>query len=315
MIDTEVSTSASQVRTTAQLVGSWLQLWNGDAGQADALVADGFRLHAAMMDGGDGSAVDSAASLVAWITQTRAAFPDLTFSIQVGPIVDGDLIALRWSASGTYAGGVPGAAAPLGTRIAFTGTDVLRVAGGRLAEYWVNSDTLLLMTQLQVGAPAPAAPPVPAGPARRRPAYLRPTNAVVRLLSRLGVSTGVIKVLTVPGRTSGLPRSTPVSPLRLDGRRFVLAPMPEGDWARNARAAGRGTLTDGRRTEDVVLRELDATGEAGLRRRLMTAFPAAVPDGVRFFKALDLVTSADPAQFAAVADRVTAFELLPVPTA
>ncbi|NIZ91168.1 DUF385 domain-containing protein [Kineosporiaceae bacterium B12] len=169
------------------------------------------------------------------------------------------------------------------------------------------------MTQLQVGAPA--APSVPAEAARRRPAYLRPTNAVVRLLSRLGVSTGVIKVLTVPGRTSGLPRSTPVSPLRLDGRRFVLAPMPEGDWARNARAAGRGTLTDGRRTEDVVLRELDATGEAGLRRRLMTAFPAAVPDGVRFFKALDLVTSADPAQFAAVADRVTAFELLPVPTA
>lgn len=299
-------------RAADRLVASWLRLWNGDAAQAGDLVADGFRLHAAMMDGGDGSAVDSAAALVAWIAQTRGAVPDLTFAVEVGPIVDGDLIALRWSATGTYAGGVPGAGAPVGTRVAFTGSDLLRVADGRLAEYWVNSDTLLLLTQLQaLPATAPTAAPV----AHRRPAYLRPTNAVVRLLSRLGVSTGVIELLTVPGRTSGLPRSTPVSPLRLDGRRFVLAPLPQGDWARNARAAGRGTLADGRRTEDLRLRELDATGEAELRRRLMVAFPAAVPDGVRFFKALGLVQSADPAEFAAVADRVTAFELLPVVSA
>ncbi|MFD0482139.1 nitroreductase/quinone reductase family protein [Kineococcus sp. GCM10028916] len=157
--------------------------------------------------------------------------------------------------------------------------------------------------------------PLEPGPARRRrrPAYLAPTNAVVKTLSRWRVSTGVIKVLTVPGRTSGKPRSTPVSPLSLDGRRFILAPTPEGDWARNARAAGRGTLTDGPRSEQVLLRELDRTGEADLRRRLMTSFPAAVPDGVRLFKALDLVTSADPAQFAAAADLVTAFEVLPAP--
>jgi len=129
------------------------------------------------------------------------------------------------------------------------------------------------------------------------------------------VSTGVIKVLTVPGRTSGQPRSTPVSPLSLDGRRFLLVPMPEGDWARNARAAGRGTLTDGPRSQHVLLRELDHTREADLRRRLMISFPAAVPDGVRMFKALYLVTSADSAQFAGAADLVTAFEVLPAPSA
>jgi predicted ester cyclase len=132
-----------------QLVDAWLRLWNGNYAEAEALIAHPFRLHAAMMDGGDGSAVDSPQALVSWIAQTRAAIPDLTFFIQVGPIVDADQIALRWRTEGTYAGGIPRAAAPAGTRIDFTGTDILRVADGRLAEYWVNSDTLLLLTQLQ----------------------------------------------------------------------------------------------------------------------------------------------------------------------
>jgi len=139
-------------RTHEQLTRSWLALWNGEHAAAEELLAPGFQLHAAMMDGGDGSAVDGPRALVGWIASTRAAVPDLTFSIQVGPIVDGDLIALRWRAEGTYAGGMPGAGAPVGTGVDFTGTDVLRVAGGRLAEYWVNSDTLLLLTQLQAVA-------------------------------------------------------------------------------------------------------------------------------------------------------------------
>ncbi len=149
-------------------------------------------------------------------------------------------------------------------------------------------------------------------PARRRPAYLSPTNAVVKSLSRLGISTGVIKVLTIAGRTSGRPRSTPVSPIHLEGRRFILAPLPEGDWARNARAAGQATLTDGRHQEQIRLRELDRVDEADLLRRLLISFPAAVPDGVRMFKALKLVTRADPDQFAALIDQVTAFEILPM---
>jgi predicted ester cyclase len=124
-------------------------LWNGDQLAAEALIAPAFRLHAALMDGGDGSAVDSPQALVSWIAQIRAIVPDLTFSIQVGPIVDADRIALRWRAEGSYAGGLPGAGAPSGTKVDFTGTDLLRAADGRLAEYWLNSDTLLLLTQLQ----------------------------------------------------------------------------------------------------------------------------------------------------------------------
>ncbi|MFI5937642.1 ester cyclase [Actinoplanes sp. NPDC051494] len=138
--------------TSEDLINSWLRLWNGDYALADEIVADGFRLHAAMVDGGDGSAIDSPKALVGWIAQTRAAMPDLRFTIEVGPLTDGDHVVVRWRAAGTYAGGMPGATAPAGTGIDFTGTDILRIADSRFVEYWINSDTLLLMTQLQVVA-------------------------------------------------------------------------------------------------------------------------------------------------------------------
>ncbi len=67
-------------------------------------------------------------------------------------MVQDDHIALRWIAEGTYGGGFPGATAPIGTPVAFTGTDLLRVEDGRFVEYWVNSDIHVLLRQLRVSA-------------------------------------------------------------------------------------------------------------------------------------------------------------------
>jgi len=135
--------------TLSPLVDGWLQLWNGDLARAHDVVTPDFHVHAALMDGGDGSAVTGPDALAAWIGQTRAAFNDFAFAVEVGPIEQNDLIALRWKAQGTYAGGFPGAAAEPGTPIAFTGTDTLRVVDGRIAEYWVNSDIHVLLAQLK----------------------------------------------------------------------------------------------------------------------------------------------------------------------
>ncbi|WP_218177805.1 ester cyclase [Amycolatopsis australiensis] len=84
-----------------------------------------------------------------WIAQTRAAFPDLRFTVQVEPLVAGRHASLRWTATGTYAGGFPGAKAQPGTIVTSTGTDTLRMDGGKFVEYWLNSDTLQLLTQLK----------------------------------------------------------------------------------------------------------------------------------------------------------------------
>jgi deazaflavin-dependent oxidoreductase (nitroreductase family) len=138
------------------------------------------------------------------------------------------------------------------------------------------------------------------------PGWLKPANRVVRALHRLGLPLGTIHVLTVPGRSTGAPRPTPVSPLRVDGRQFVIAPLPNCDWARNARAAGRGELRRGRRVRPVALTEVH---DADLRREVMRAFPREVPHGVAFFVRIGLVQGADPGQFAAVSDRVAVFEI------
>jgi len=147
-ISSTVSAPQRHAEQVAELVTGWLDLWNGDLAQAERVVHPDFCTHAAMTGGGEGSAVDNPQALAGWVAGTRAAISDLRFSVQVGPIVSGDHLALRWRARGTYAGGIPGATAPAGTAVDFTGADVLRVADGRLAEYWVNSDTALMLSQL-----------------------------------------------------------------------------------------------------------------------------------------------------------------------
>jgi len=75
-------------------------------------------------------------------------------------------------------------------------------------------------------------------------------NETVAWLTRHGISVLGSRVLTVRGRKSGEPRSTPVNLLPLDGERYLVAPRGETQWVRNFRAADfTGQLRVGRRTE------------------------------------------------------------------
>src|SRR5437868_13143554 len=77
------------------------------------------------------------------------------------------------------------------------------------------------------------------------PRWLKPANKVMIALQKLGVPTGPPMVLTVPGRKTGQPRSTPMTPFTVDGQLYTVAGYPGADWERNARAAGAGTLSHG----------------------------------------------------------------------
>jgi predicted ester cyclase len=137
-------------RAQQRLTRAWVQLWNGDYALAERIISPDIRVRAALLDGGDGSAVKGPAGIVDLIGQIRAAFPDLRFTVEVGPIIDADHVVVRWDANGTYGGGFPGATAAPGTKVRFTGTDTLRVKRGLITDYWLNADTLLLITQLKV---------------------------------------------------------------------------------------------------------------------------------------------------------------------
>jgi predicted ester cyclase len=148
-----MSNSESIGRDAANsLVSKWVSMWNGDLDIAGDIIAEDNRVHAAMFDGGDGSAVGGVSGMKDLVAQMRALMSDLTFSVEVGPIVDTDHIVVRWVAAGHYGGGIPGAGAPVGSEVTFHGTDILRIANDQVAEYWLNADTLDLMTQLQVGS-------------------------------------------------------------------------------------------------------------------------------------------------------------------
>ena len=90
----------------------------------------------------------------------------------------------------------------------------------------------------------------------RPPRWPKPANRVIVALQRLGLAIGTMRLLSFPGRKSGKLRTTPVSPLTVDGRRYIVGGFQQADWVKNARAAGWGILARGRREERVTLVEL-----------------------------------------------------------
>lgn len=73
-------------------------------------------------------------------------------------------------------------------------------------------------------------------------------NRLVAGAAKLGLSLAGSRTLTVRGRKSGKPRTTPVNPLELDGETYLVAPRGTTQWVRNLRAAGEGELRLGRKT-------------------------------------------------------------------
>ncbi len=119
----------------------WLALWNGNMAALEDIVAEGVVTHADLVGQVAEVPMVGRTVLGRWIGHMHAAMPGLRFSVEVGPLVDGDLIALRWRVQGDHHA----------ARLSFTGTDVLRVEGDRIVEYWVNSDTALMMAQIKAG--------------------------------------------------------------------------------------------------------------------------------------------------------------------
>ena len=105
----------------------------------------------------------------------------------------------------------------------------------------------------------------------------RAANRVVRLLLKLGLMPGPTYLLTVPGHRTGRPLSTPVTLVEEGGDRWLVAPYGDVAWVRSARAAGQVTLTRGRRTETVPLRELSSGEAAPVLQRYVARVPITRP--------------------------------------
>jgi deazaflavin-dependent oxidoreductase (nitroreductase family) len=114
------------------------------------------------------------------------------------------------------------------------------------------------------------------------PRYVRPqffmAHVVNPILKVIGSPT-----LTVRGRRSGLPITTPLAPFEYEGSRYLVGGGGDTHWVRNLRAAGEGQLRMGGKHQD--FRTVEIQGPE--RDRIVTAYRKSM--GRRFesyFKAL-----------------------------
>lgn len=108
-----------------ELYARWInELWAGED-VASEVVSDDFVGHWPDRE------IHGPDELQAIIAQTRTMLADLTFAIELGPLVDGDMVAGRWRGTGRSDDGP----------MSFTGNDILRMEGDRFAEYWTGTST------------------------------------------------------------------------------------------------------------------------------------------------------------------------------
>lgn len=110
---------------------------------------------------------------------------------------------------------------------------------------------------------------------------VRLANRIATAMLHAGLKPGLAHLLSVRGRKSGRMRSTPVSPLEHEGRRYLVAGSHDAEWVKNVRVAGWAMLSRGRRPERVGLSELDQERTAPI----LKAFAKMVGGGHSFFEA------------------------------
>lgn len=147
------------------------------------------------------------------------------------------------------------------------------------------------------------------GTAARAPRWVTMWTPIAKVLLAAGVPLGFNGLVTIRGRTSGLPRTTPVAIIEVSGRRWVWAPWGDVHWVRNLRAAGRATITVRRRSEDVTATELDPTQRVGFFRDVLGPVARGIPLGVWFTRVVDGVDLDRPLE---VAEGRRVFELHPL---
>ena len=132
----------------------------------------------------------------------------------------------------------------------------------------------------------------------RIPSWVPYFNWISKPLLRAGVPMGPDVLITIRGRKSGLPRTTPVSICESSGRRGLISPFGEVNWVRNLRAARRATITSGRSSEEVTAVELSPVEAAGFIRDVLAPVARRSRFGDWFVRHIDKIDYDHPEEAA-----------------
>lgn len=119
------------------------QVWGrGNVDAASEIFADDYERHdlrpSAAAPGPEGQRTIAA--------DFRRAFPDLRMTLDL-IIAEGELVAARWTTSGTHTGSWAGIE-PTGKPVSFSGVNIFRSKDRRVVELWNHRDDLGLMDQI-----------------------------------------------------------------------------------------------------------------------------------------------------------------------
>ena len=133
-------------------------------------------------------------------------------------------------------------------------------------------------------------------------------NLVVKVMVMAGVGPKQMHLVTVVGRKTGKPHTTPLSVVEIDGRRWLVAPYAGAAWARNAAASGTAKLRRGRLTQRVKLEPVDARESAPVLKAYVRLEPMTR-------RAFGVESEASLEEFEAIAPKHPVFRVRPVDAA
>ncbi len=81
-----------------------------------------------------------------FVQANLAAFPDLSLTVE-SSISEGEMVATRWTATGTHSGDLAGIPAT-GRKVTITGISFSRIVNGKFVESWGSWDRLGMFQQL-----------------------------------------------------------------------------------------------------------------------------------------------------------------------
>jgi deazaflavin-dependent oxidoreductase (nitroreductase family) len=130
-------------------------------------------------------------------------------------------------------------------------------------------------------------------------------NLVATVFLRVGVGPKRMLLVTVVGRNTGKPHTTPLNVVETDGQRWLVAPYGGAAWAKNARASGTAKLSRGRVSELVTLEPVDAHESAPVLKAYIHQEPITKA-------AFEVAPDASLEEFEAIASNHPVFRVVPV---
>jgi deazaflavin-dependent oxidoreductase (nitroreductase family) len=128
----------------------------------------------------------------------------------------------------------------------------------------------------------------------RLPWWVPLFNRIAVPLLAVGVPMGPDVLITIRGRRSGRPRTTPITLCENEGRWGLISPFGEVNWVRNLRAAGSATLTVRRRRIEVTAVELGQADAAAFIRDVVAPHARRSWFGSWFVRTVDKIDIDDP---------------------